>query len=296
MYCFSVPMPYTIEDINKILDINKETEKSKITSLYAGLPSTCEFYTGFEQSRNLMLQNSEWNYWKSLMEYTLSKNIDFIYLLNSPRPLDIENPFFVKQLEKLELLLNELRKIGVKNLRVGSVQLMSYISNHYKNFTILASTSLDYKTIWEYQNFLYFHPEVKQIIPGHDINKNFKLLKILRKKYPNIEMELMVNEACLQGCPHRTFHELIDIDKDTVINNEICLSGAFGTYFCNAVVYKYPIHSLVIGTHIFPWEIENYAKIGINKFKLVGRDAFSKNSDKCITSYLMFKILLFPIL
>ena len=239
MYKFSAPMPYTIEDINRILDINNQVKKSKITSLYACVPRDCEVFTGFEQSRNFAFDNINWDYWKRLINHTFDLNCDFIYLLNSPRPLTIENPDFPKQLEKLDLLLTELRKIGVKKLRVASAQLMSYIAKHYSDFEVLASTSLEYKTIWEYQNFIAFHPEVKQIVPSHDVNKNFLLLKNLRKKYPNIELELMVNEGCMQGCPNRLLHEYLNIDKRKIINNDICISGAYATNFCLYTQFPY---------------------------------------------------------
>ena len=269
-------MPYTVEDINRILDINNSIEKSKITSLYACLPSNCELFTGFEQSRNFTLEHNDWDYWKNLISHSLEKDCDFIYLLNSPRPLDIENPNFTKQLERLEKLLTELKTIGVNKLRVASGQLSSYIGKHYLEFKVLASTSLEYKTIWEYQNFIHFHPEVKQIVPSHDINKNFKLLSILRRRYPDTEIELMVNEGCLQGCPNRMLHEYINIDKHEIINNDECLSGSYVTNFCNPIVTKFPIHSLVISTLLFPWDIKEYSKIGINNFKLVGRDGYSR--------------------
>ena len=286
MYKFSAPMPYSIDHINKLIDINKQIEKAKITSLYSCLPSNCELFTGFEQSRNFTFEYNDWDYWKKLITYVLTKT-DFIYLLNSPRPLDIENPDFTKQLERLEKLLTELKKIGVNKLRVASGQLSSYIGKHYKDFIVLASTSLEYKTIWEYQNFIAFHPEVKQIVPSHDVNKNFKLLKILRKRYPKVEIELMVNEGCLQGCPNRMFHEMISIDRQTIINNDECLSSSYATNFCYSIVNNYPIQSLVIGTHIFPWDIEEYGKIGIVNFKLVGRDGYS-NFESYLNGYTMY--------
>ena len=285
---FSAPMPYCIEDINRILDINNQVEKSKITSLYACVPRGCEMFTGFEQSRNFSFEHTEWDYWKRLINHTFDLNCDFIYLLNSPRPLDIENPDFPKQLEKLELLLSELRKIGVKKLRVASGQLMSYIGRHYSDFNVLASTSLEYKTIWEYQNFIQFHSEVKQIVPSHDVNKNFLLLKNLRKRYPNVEIELMVNEGCLQGCPNRMFHEYINIDATNMIYDDECLSSTYATSFCKPIVQIYPIYSLVIGNHIFPWDIDEYAKIGITNFKFVGRDAYTQYFDDYLNSFLMY--------
>ena len=288
MYHFSAPMPYNIEDIDRLLDINNQVEKSKITSLYACVPRGCEVFTGFEQSRNFAFDNANWEYWKKLIEHALNKDCDFIYLLNSPRPLDTENSDFSKQLEKLELLLTELRKMGVKKLRVASGQLMSYIGKHYYDFNILASTSLEYKTIWEYQNFIAFHPEVKQIVPSHDINKNFKFLSNLITRYPKTEIELMVNEGCLQGCPNRMLHEYINIDRQKMVNDDICLSGCYATSFCHNVIEKYPIQSLVIGNLIFPWEIDVYKKIGIKKFKLVGRDGYDKNFQGYLDAFFMY--------
>ena len=287
MYKFSAPMPYTKDDILKLLDINNNIEKSKITSLYACVPRGCEVFTGFEQSRNFAFDNTNWDYWKGLINQVLKCNCDFIYLLNSPRPLDIENPDFPKSLEKLELLLTELRKIGVKKLRVASAQLISYIGKHYGDFDVLASTSLEYKTIWEYQNFIHFHPEIKQIVPSHDVNKNFLLLKNLRKKYPNTEIELMVNEGCLQGCPNRMLHETVNIDKQVMINNDVCLSIGYANSFCKYVSDNYPIQSLIIANNIFPWDIEEYSKIGINNFKLVGRDGYNNLNDY-IKNYTMY--------
>ncbi len=279
MYNFSAPMPYNKDDINKLLDINNLFEKSGITSLYACVPRSCELFTGFEQSRNFAFEYSSWSHWKSLFEQVLSRGCDFIYLLNSPRPIDIENPDFPKSMEKLDLLLSELKKTGIKRLRVAQGQLMTYIGKHYRDFEVLASTSLEYKTIWEYQNFIYFHPEVKQIVPSHDVNKNFKLLSILKKQYPNTEFELMVNEGCLQGCPNRIFHEMVNIDKDMIIKNDVCFSISYGTSFCTPIIQKYPIHSLLIGTNIFPWDIDEYAKIGITHFKFVGRDGYDNFND-----------------
>ena len=39
--------------------------------------------------------------------------------------------------------------------------------------------------------------------------------------------------------------------------------------FCNGIATKYPFYSLTLNNNIFPWEIKEYAQIGINKFKFV---------------------------
>lgn len=137
-------MPYEKENINRLIGFNKLVEKSKIISLYASLPSTCNMFTGFEQLRNIQLNQTNFDYWKDLFSYSLEKGVDFIYLLNNPLPFDLKNSLFIKQIEKLDILLQELKKIGITKLRVASPQLMSYLGEYYSEFSIYASTSLDF--------------------------------------------------------------------------------------------------------------------------------------------------------
>ena len=292
MYEFSVPMPYDRGNIDKLIDLNTKIEKSKITSLYASLPSTCDMFTEFEQKRNFQFNKTNFDFWKDLFSYSLSKGMDFIYLLNSPLPFDLKNPSFNKQLEKLDNLLSELKKLGINKLRVANPQLMSYLGKYYTDFNINASTSLDYKTICEYQNFIMLHKEIKQIVPSHDINKNFKLLKNIKHDYPDLDIEIMVNEGCMKGCPHRNLHENINYDNTVKKTADLTISGEYCLNCCNYIMNKYPFYSLTLNNNIFPWEIEEYSQIGINKFKLVGRDAFTyRIKDYLDEYYLYFKAI-----
>ncbi len=288
MLKFSAPMPYTIEYINKILDINKQIKKSKITSLYASLPSTCNLFSGFEQKRNIYLKQTDFNYWKFLMCYSIEKGMEFIYLLNNPASFDLSSPDFIKKIEKLDKLLCELKKIGITKLRAASAPLISYLCKNYSQFDIYASTSFEFKTISEYQNFFMFHPNVKQIVPSHDINKNFRLLKNLKKDYPQTEIEIMVNEGCMQGCPNRNLHSNLNIDFNVTYKDDLCLSNKYCMTYCNNVMKILPFHSLTLNNNIYPWEIEKYSKIGINNFKLVGRDMFTFKIENYLNEYLLY--------
>ncbi len=285
MYNFSLPMPYKKENIDELIKFNKFFNKSQITSLYASLPSSCSMFTGFEQARNFLNNQTSFDYWKNLFSYSLEKGVDFIYLLNSPLPFDLNNSYFNEQLEKLNNLLQEFKKIGINKLRVANPQLMTYLNKHYSNFDIYSSTSLDYKTISEYQNFIMMHPEIKQIIPSHDVNKNFKLLSNLKKDYPNLDIEIMVNEGCMQGCPHRSLHEHIKYNNSVIQNNDLSISGSYCQAFCTHIIKKYPFYSLTLNNNIYPWEIEEYSKMGINKFKMVGRDAYIYRFEKYLKEF-----------
>ena len=89
MYIFSAPMPFEKEHIDKLVDINNEISKSKITSLYFALPSNCTDTTGFEQLRTMYKIKTDFNYWEKLITYSLEKDFDFVYLLNSPKKVPL---------------------------------------------------------------------------------------------------------------------------------------------------------------------------------------------------------------
>ncbi len=269
---FSIPLFFEKSFIDEAVNINKECIKSKITNFYFALLSNCAELTGFEQIRNSITDKSKLDDFKPVMEYALNKGFDLIYLLNSPRPLSIESPDFNKQLEKLDFLLNELKSIGVNKLRVSNPKLLTYLSIHYKDFILYASTSFEYKTLKEYQNFIAMHPTVKQIVPSHDVTKNFKLLQNLKKCLPNIEIELLADEGCMGGCPHRFTHSSEYLKEFITPNKDISLSNYYCHFFCSVIFRKSPVLHICKSNNIYPWEIKEYNKIGINKFKLAGRD------------------------
>lgn len=289
MYKFSAPMPYTKENITNLLNINNYVEKSKISTLSFSLPSSCNLFSGFEQYRNYLLKNSDWNYWKDLISYSLDFGIDFIYLLNNPNCIFIENPNFEKQLEKLDKLLNELQNIGVNKLRISEHRLIDYISKNYPYFNIYASTSFEFKNIAEYKNFMFMHPNVKQIVPSHDCIKNFTLLKNIKKLFPKVEIELMINEGCSNGCPTRIMHAAEKTDRTIISKKNKILSNLYWTSnFCGKFEDRFPFYAIVKSNVIYPWEIEEYSKIRINNFKFVGRGLYQFQPEECLSMYLYY--------
>ncbi len=284
----SVPMPLEEKFIDKLLSINNQIEKSKITNVYFALPLSDKDKTTFEQNRMLLQNITDFNYWKKIINYSREKGFDFIYLLNSPKPLFNESPFLLKQLEKLDNLINKLRSEDLKKLRISNIQLMGYIAKHYPDMELYVSTSFEYTQVRQIQNLMIKFPQIKQIVPSHDVNKNFKFLKTIRKLYPNLNIEIMLNEGCLGGCPFRFWHamsfptiynpkikELDDDLKSNWFNNSCSILGNTLENFC-------------IGKNIYPWEVEEYSKIGIKQFKLVGRNSEEFLSGDYLKYFLLF--------
>ena len=128
MYEFSIPMPYSKEQADKLIKLNNEIQKSKISSLYFGLPSSNELFTGFEQRRNFLLKETRFDFWKELIKYYIDKGFEIIYCLNSPRAIPIESSDFPIMKERLDKLLQKFIDLKVKKLRVANPRLLFYIN------------------------------------------------------------------------------------------------------------------------------------------------------------------------
>lgn len=292
MYEFSIPMPLALNGLNFILSLNKKLKKSKITSVYFALPNTDSDRTGFEQNRVGLPIKTNFLYWKPIFEKVKENNIELIYLLNSPKSMPIESDNFHIQIEKLDKLILNLKSVECYSLRISSIQLLDYLLKKYPEMNYYTSTSFEWNQFKQYNNFLQTFPQTKQIVPSYNINKNFKLLKNLKKNFPNIDIELMVNEGCIAGCPFRNEHNIsipTIVKKDFVPFDETFTMKCFIDK-CTAIHRKNRYKSICISNLIYPWEIEEYAKIGINKFKLVGRNCSTFINGKYLKIYEQYLI------
>ena len=131
MYEFSAPMPSYEEHIDSLVKINETVEKSKITNLYFALPCNCKNLTGFEQIRTNYKEPTDFDFWAKKITYTMEKGFDFVYLLNSPKPLPDDNNLLENQLSKLDILINNLKKIGGYKLRITNPQVIDYVVKNY---------------------------------------------------------------------------------------------------------------------------------------------------------------------
>ena len=117
-------------------------------------------------------------------------------------------------------------------------------------------------------------PQIKEIVPSFEINKNLPLLQNLRQLYPSVNIELMVNEGCLAGCPIRSHHNLAlpFLQMNTYVKRKEELTYSIFQKVCNKFQDEHIFEIICNSNIIYPWQIEEYKKIGINNFKIVGRN------------------------
>jgi len=157
--------------------------------------------------------------------------------------------------------------------------LLNYLNDKYPDLEYCTSTSNEYAFLSQYISYFNTYPNIKEIVPYFDVNRNFRLLKNLKKTFPNLDIEMMVNEGCLHGCAFRSFHPLslpssIYESEEDLSKREAAIIYCTNRN-CTKIFDADPFGQLFKSNIIYPWDIEEYAKIGINRFKLVGRDNHS---------------------
>ncbi|MCM1009080.1 MAG: hypothetical protein NC485_14425 [Ruminococcus flavefaciens] len=266
---FSVPMPFEVAHIEHLATINEQHKKSKITMLYNCLPMNAEDYSGFEQLRATDTRIKSLNDLIQLVNYAKSLGMEFTYLLNS---VNTPNPNeFRENQDKFRAFLERLLEGNITKLRISNTMIADYVICNYPQFTIYSSTSQEYYSLKQYSNFFNYFSTIKGVVPSWDVNKNFEFLTNFQKRFPDVTMELMVNEGCLGGCPFRRDHHAEAMARADVIQKD-----RFSCFFpasCDNLYRRDRALYLCLNNIIYPWDIDTYNKYGIFNFKLVGRNS-----------------------
>lgn len=270
MYEFSIPMLYDWEMIDEVSTLNDSLTKSKVVSFYDSLPQNSNILTGLEQSRGINPNVKNIDDFMSYVKYVKNKGFKFIYLLNSVYPIgmsDVEE--HKKNITNLDIIIKKLRDVGCNTFRVGNTSVIQYLTENYPDIEIITSTVLGYNTFLQYSNLLKAYPNIKEFCLHYDNNRNFKLLKNLVDKLPNVRKEVMVNEMCIKNCPFRASHySMLFSDPKYFPRWNV------QKYFldkCYKISDSNQWEEICKSNVIYPWLVETYAKYGINKFKIIGR-------------------------
>lgn len=288
MNIFSTPLYTSIKEIDEIIELNSRLTKSQVKTFYWALPYNAVDRTSLEQARSFDPKINSFADAEKYIEYSLEKGFNFIYLLNSIQGMAHEDDEFKKQQDAVDKLLNNLRKLNTFKLRITDFRLLSYIKKNYPDFEIYLSTSTEYTKIAQFQNLLKIFPDLKEVIPSYEMNRDFHFLKNLKKVMGNINIELIVNEGCMTGCPFRIQHPLFFTRRIGCSDLRLCQKSfsevAKYSYMCFRITNRAYNEYLCKTNVIFPWDIKYYNDIGYRYFKFVGRDDKRKHSKYRLAS------------
>ena len=265
---FSIPMPFDSSLIEKAVSINQHVSKSRIATMYNCLPFNAKGKSGFEQNRMTDSRVENLDEFLRLVELVQKKDISFVYLMNSLRTISYRS--FYRNERKFRKFVQTLLSNGITGIRAASPLLIDYLQCNFPKIQIFCSTSQEYHSIRQYRNLICAYPNIIEVIPSWDENRNFEFLESFVQSFPSMSIELMVNEGCVSGCPFRLHHSLVDPDSRKRKNTRFL---HFFTDECSKIIDRNFWLRISMLNVIYPWQIETYNEIGINHFKLVGRNS-----------------------
>ena len=256
MYEFSCPLPFNFKTIDEIVELNSTLKKSKVTTFYNNIPlplaDNYDCWIKIVRGKNEDIKSYD-DFFK-YVKYAADKGFKFTYLMNSPKPFSERD--FLTFKDDVYYLLDYLDKTGCHDIKVANTQVAQLINEYAPDkFNLHVSTAFEYHNISQYKYLFNNYPNFNLIDITNDENHNFKLLKALRENFANIKLELMVNQACIKGCPARISHLSIN---------------DFFVFDCQKLRKDMKeLHFFLKTGVIYPWNLEYYSSLGINNFKIV---------------------------
>ena len=252
LYEYSYPLPFDTKTIDELFEYNKTLTKGKITTLYTSVPSPYadkihHFFTINTRGSNKLIKTLD--DFIFYFDYALKKGFKCVYALNAIMPIlpdetDKLYPVITKFFKKLQM-------IGINDVKITNPALLKLFSEEMPSFNLHLSTCAEYHSLQNYKILLDTYPTIKSINITTDENKNFQLLSDMRKLFPDVKLEILVNETCVKYCIARCQHPA---------------SENYG-FPCFEFVKNNQFLHFVRNNVVYPWDWEYYSALGINNFK-----------------------------
>jgi hypothetical protein len=165
-----------------------------------------------------------------------------------PQPVEEVGPQVLEALRQLH------GDFGVRSVTVTNLSLAKLIKAALPEFTVTASTLMEIATPGQ---ALIARDYIDVISPSTSLVRNLHGLRQLREAFAG-ELRLIVNEACIPGCPYRVQHFY-----------EMGYGEFFPRSLCQAMLEDHPWLRLT-GAWILPRHLLHYAGL-YNTLKLAGR-------------------------
>ncbi|MFZ5351520.1 MAG: U32 family peptidase [Bacillota bacterium] len=275
MKCFSIPSDFKKETIDIYYQMNEEYQNNKILETYGQLSSSENTIGSGRAADHIPLVTKR--ELEDFIKYSLSKDIQFNYTLNTTCLGNME--FDEKGMYRIIRFLEELYELGVSILTIALPSLIEIAKMSKYNFTIKASTVCNIINADKASS--YKNLGVDRIVVDESINRDFDALKRIRDTFGE-KVELIVNVVCYKNCIYRMFHH-------NQMSHDMYTEKKSVTYYSHRCMQKRceTPSNLLRMNFIRPEDLTYYSDIGINYFKLQGRQAALKGDIvKCVKAYI----------
>ncbi|MCU0287763.1 MAG: U32 family peptidase [Acidobacteria bacterium] len=275
MNYFSVPADFKEKTIDAYHELNKSCENARVIETYGNI--TLENFLGSGRPVDaLPLLNLE--KLQHYIAYSQAKDIDFNYTLNAAHMNNTE--FTEDGIRSIMDFLDKLYHIGIRSLTVSLPSLMEIITSMGYDFEIKVSVISQVTTANKAR--FYQGLGAKRIMVDEAMNRDFYALKRIAKAFDG-NVEIIVNAICHKDCGCRMFH-YNQIASDSIVTTNL---ASINYYAHRCLLKRFEnIGNLLRLIWVRPEDLKYYNRVGINYFKLQGRQAVIKgNPVRVLESY-----------
>lgn len=216
---------------------------------------------------------------KNHIEEVHKAGLSFCYLLNAACLGNIEYSFSGRK--KIIEFLKLLKDMKVDFVTVTVPFLVELVKERFPEIKVNTSV---YSHIDTVDKAIFFENlGADRITLDPNINRNFPLLKKIRKNI-KCELQILVNTSCLFNCPSRYYHANVTGHFSQESNLKFFPAFSFNER-CMLYRLQNPVE-FIKTPWIRPEDISIYKELGINYFKIAGREYPAKKILKQIEAYL----------
>jgi collagenase-like PrtC family protease len=260
MKYFTVPADFKKETIDRYDQLNREYSDSKVIETYGNLTLGKNFGSGrvYEYAPKTDLLDL-----REYIEYANERGIEFNYTFNVPY---LQNMEFTKEgVAEIKAFLKELYAAGVRSITISMPSLIELVRLSGYDFKIKASTICHIMNT--HVALAYKNMGIDRMVLDEGLHRDFAMLERIRKRVGE-KVELIINTTCQMACPYRHFHYNSTGGYSNGVSNEVGVN--FFEHKCMMQRYKDP-SGFIKRSWVRPEDLHYYTDIGINYFKLQGR-------------------------
>jgi collagenase-like PrtC family protease len=275
---FSVPADFNKETIDKYDALNRKYSDSRISETYGNLTMGNRFGCGRSISE---LPEVDFLALQDFIKYSRQKDIEFDYTLNTSHMMNRE--FTGEGVREIKQFLSDLYDSGVRRITAALPSVIDIIRSTGLDFEIKASAicSIDNAN----KALAFKKMGVSKIVTKELINRDFHRLRRIRKVFGE-KVEIIVNTPCHMDCAYRMSHYNQQSSDSITSTNPT----SFNYYEHKCMLRRYgDLGNWLKTCWVRPEDLKYYMQIGINYFKLQGRQAIKKGGDVVRVAECYFK-------
>jgi collagenase-like PrtC family protease len=208
--------------------------------------------------------------------------ITFNYIVNAPCIGNME--FDADGRRAIREYLEMIDGLGVDMITVAIPYLIEVIKRELPHLQVKTSEIANINTAQRaqhYVNDLGVDALTLEIV----INRDFRVLRSIRRAVPpDVELEVVVNPACIYQCPYHDYH-------NNIVGHSGQESHALRGYYMDYCMMRcIPEHlarpsELMKARWIRPEDLDVYEEIGIDRFKISNRVGPMRLGRACLAAY-----------